>query len=446
MDVDAENVIIKDDAVEEVIESFESAVFDSDEQSSPAINLDVSEPIGLCELDIGCFPESDIISTEVQKPETRGDGNSSFIVYTVKTLRVDPGENTSVERRFKDFIWLRESLRRSNKGIIIPPLPQKNMSMELSLNNWGFKSTTSRSSVDFINQRQRGLAVFLKQVVTHDQLKTDPATQTFLSAHKADIHLARANPTTKQNNEDSIWGMFHRTTGSISESLGFGKVKSVTLEDTKVKNIGEINQKSTLCTGQLLEALTSVKKRQLQISQSWFNMGVASQGFSQLITENPQLNHDSNGELASSLGGLARSVEHISNLTAKVVQEVSEHCSEPLRELKRTGPAIDDILKDRDATLCEVVDCKTKLEQEGENQLERSNLKYMLKLKAEKTEIELKEITARVVNEYSRFEEKRVDSLKQILRDYVRREVQFHEQSLLEFKKLQADLIGDKII
>jgi len=444
MDVDAENVIIEDEAVEELIDSFESAVFDSDEHSTTTINLDPSEPLGLCELDIGCFPESDIISTEVQKPETRGDGNSSFIVYTVRTQRVDPGENTSVERRFKDFVWLRASLRRSNKGIIIPPLPQKNMSMELTLNNWGFKSTTSRSSVDFIKQRQRGLAVFLKHVVTHDQLKTDPATQTFLSAHKADIHLARANPPNKQNNEDSIWGMLHRTTGSISESLGFGKVKSLTLEDTKVKNIGESNQKSTLCIGQLLEALTSVKKRQLQISQSWFNMGVASQGFSKLITENPLLNHDSDGELARSLGGLARSVEHISNLTTKIVQEVSEHCSEPLLELKRTGPAIDNILKDRDATLCEVEDCKTKLEQEGENQVERSNQKYMLQ--AEKTEIELKEITARVVNEYSRFEEKRVVSLKQILRDYVRREVQFHEQSLLEFKKLQADLIGDKII
>jgi len=445
MDVDAENVINEKEAIEEVIESFESAVFYSDEHSSPVINIDSSDNLGLCELDIGCFPVSDIMSTEVQKPETRGDGNSSFIVYTVRTHRVDPKENTSVERRFKDFVWLRESLRRSNKGIIIPPLPQKNRSMELSMNNWGFKSTTRRSSVDFIKQRQRGLAVFLKQVITHDQLKADAATQTFLSAHKADIHLARANTPRKQKNEDSIWDMLYRTTGSISESFGFGKAKLTTMEDTKVRNIGEINQKSTQCIGQLLEALTSVKKRQLQISQSWFNMGVASQGFSKLITENPQLNHDSNGELASLLGGLARSVEHISNLTTKIVQEVSEHCSEPLLELKRTGPAIDDILKDRDATLCEVEDCKTKLGLHAEEQLERSNKKYILQLQAEKTEIELKEMTARVVNEYARFEEKRVDSLKQILRDYVRREVQFHEQSLLEFQKLQADLVGDKI-
>jgi len=443
MDLLGESPVIEKEAAE----GSESAAFDSYEHSS-APNTPLSrEILGLRELDIGCLPESDIISTEVQKPEIRGNGSSSFIVYTVVTRRVNSEENTGVERRFKDFVWLRDSLRMSNKGIIIPPLPQKNKSMELSLNTWGFKSTTRRSSVDFIKQRQRGLAFFLKQVVNHDRLKTDPATQMFLSAPKADIHLARKN--SPKMHEDSMWGRFVRGTGSLSESLsenfGIKKPKVLSLEDDQLKNIGDVNQKSTACLGQLLEALTSVEKRQLQISQSWFNIGVASQGLSKLIADNPKLNHDRNGELAGLLGGLARSVEHVSNLTTNVVQGVSQHCSEPLLELKRTGPAIDDILKDREATMCEVEECKTKLSQQSE-ELERSNHECKLQQKAEKTKTELKELTARVVSEYDRFKEQRGDRLKAILRELVKREVQFHEQSLLEFQKLQADLVADKII
>jgi len=445
MDIKAENSTSDEGFVDDIIESFQSTVFDSEDHNSVPINHDSPEIVGLCELDDGCLPESEIISTEVEKPETRGNGSSSYIVYTVRTQRVDSSENTSVERRFKDFVWLRESLRISNKGTIIPPLPQKNMSMELSLNNWGFKSTTRRSSVDFIKQRQRALSFFLKQVINHDRLKADPATQTFLSAHKADIHLARASTPKKQNGEDSLWGRFVRTTGSISEGLGFGKAKLPTLEDEKVKTIGEINKISTSRIEQLLGAITSVEKRQLQLSQSWFDIGVASQNLSQLIAEDPQLNHDSNCELGSSLGGLARSVEHISNLSTKIVREVSQHCSEPLLELKRTGPAIDDMLKDLDAKLCKVGDCKRRLGEEKE-QRETYSEELMLQQRAKKTEVELQEMTARVANEYDRFKEKKVGSLKQILRDFVKRKVQYHEQSLLEFQKLQTNLIDDKII
>lgn len=447
MDVDNENPMSDEEVLDDIIDSFESAVFDSEDHNSVPINHDSPALIGLCELDVGSLPESEIASIEVQKPETRGNGSSSYIVYTVRTRRVNSEENTSVERRFKDFAWLRESLRSSNKGTIIPPLPQKNMSMELSLNYWGFQSTTRRSTVAFIKQRQRALSFFLKQVIDHDRLKADPATQTFLSAHKADIHLARANTPKKQNDEDSIWSRFVRTTGSISESLGFGKAKFSMLADTNVKTIGEINQQSTSRIGKLLEAITSVEKRQLQISQSWFNIGVASQGLSQLIAEEPQLNHDNNGELANSLGGLARSVEHVSNLTTKIVQEVSQHCSEPLLELKRTGPAIDDMVKDLDAMLYKVEECKSRLGQEQE-QPEIHSQESMLQVeqRAKKTEVELKEMTARVTSEYDRFKEKKVGSLKQILKDFVKKELQYHEQSLLEFQKLQADLIDDKII
>merc|ERR1719510_1967144 len=82
---------------------------------------------GLTEVDIENLPKSEVVSISIGTPEKRGDGISSYVAYTIKTVRADDSENTTVERRFNDFVWLREALRKARKGIIIPPLPQKGL-------------------------------------------------------------------------------------------------------------------------------------------------------------------------------------------------------------------------------------------------------------------------------------------------------------------------------
>jgi len=432
-----------EDIDDDVVTNIRSVDFDIEEQSSLHRNLVEYTVSDLTEINMHNVPESDIVSTEVQRPGTRGgDGSSSYVVYTVVTKRTDPRENSSVERRFKDFVWLRESLRRSSKGIIVPPLPRKNKSMELSLNIWGIKSKTRRSSVEFVKQRQRGLASFLKHVVSHEKLKSDIATQVFLCANRADIKLARVNSPTKQ--DDSLWNRLCRSTGTITESLGLGKSNERTEVDVRMKNIGESNRKATVCLTQFFDAFTQIEKRQLQISQSLFNVGVASQGFSKLIGGNLTLNHDHNCELTDMLGGLAKSVENVSNLMSNMVQEVSIHCSEPLFELKRTGPVVDSILKDRASSLLAAEECKSRLEK-IKTQMGKGDPELVTQLKKEamRTDAELKEVTTRVLTEYESFKERRLDSLKKILCNFVDSEVQFHEQSIAELKKLQAHLEDD---
>merc|ERR1719433_820184 len=79
------------------------------------------------------LPKSPLISISIRNPEKRGDGISSFVVYTIVSTREDEKENAAVERRFSDFVWLRDQLRKEKKGIIIPPLPEKKLGVELSL-------------------------------------------------------------------------------------------------------------------------------------------------------------------------------------------------------------------------------------------------------------------------------------------------------------------------
>ena len=50
-----------------------------------------------------------------------GIGASSYLEFTVKTFEMQ----WSVMRRYSDFVWLREYLRKLNPLQVVPPVPEK---------------------------------------------------------------------------------------------------------------------------------------------------------------------------------------------------------------------------------------------------------------------------------------------------------------------------------
>jgi len=379
-----------------------SSILGHDDSSEISDVIDSNELLSTAEMDIKDlsetnsmgFPSSDIISIAVLNPGTRGSGSSSHIVYTIETERTNPKENLSVERRYRDFVWLHESLRSSNKGIIIPPLPNKSRTLKFSIHNWEVKSAFGRFSVDFIKKRQRGLELFLKQVVHHKCLGIDNATQIFLSAPKVDIKLARISP----ERESKVWGMFAQkfTYGSLTESLGRGKHISCTKEDHQVNCIKERNKKSTRGLEQLISAFTEIKKREEQISQGWLNVGVASQAYSKLIAEYSDIHHSPFVEVTAILRNIASCVESVSNLYMKRAHDIS--LTEPLLELKRTGPSVEAVLQDHKAKLCEAEALQSKLKHKTKRRDSHSNF-IKIQKQADVTDAALRELTLRVVGE-----------------------------------------------
>jgi len=396
---------------------------------------------GLSEKDSMGFPSSDIISITVINPGTRGSESSSYVVYTVETERTNPKENLSVERRYRDFVWLHESLRNSNKGIIIPPLPKKSRTIKFSIHNWGVKSAFGRFSVDFIKKRERGLELFLKEVVHHKCLGNNNATQMFLSAPKVDIKLARISP----ERESKVWGMFVQkfTYGSLTESLGRGKHISCTKDDHQVNCIKARNKKSTGGLEQLINALMEIQKREEQMSKSWLNIGVASQAYSKLIAEYSDIHHSPSVDVTALLRNIASGVESISNLYMIRAHDIS--LTEPLLELKRTGPAVEAVLQDRKAKLCEAEALQSKLKHKTKRRDSRSNLLKIQK-QADETDATLRELTLRVIGEWESFYERKVDTLKFVMRSLVEREIEFHQESLMEFQKLKHIWRDDEVV
>jgi len=78
-----------------------------------------------------------------------------------------------VQRRFSDFLWLQTQLAENHKGVVIPPVPHKDL---LRTN----KISGNPFSTQFLEYRRRELQRFLMRVSSHPILSTSKLLQIFL--------------------------------------------------------------------------------------------------------------------------------------------------------------------------------------------------------------------------------------------------------------------------
>lgn len=116
-------------------------------------------------------------SCEVTDPEKRGDGMYQHVVYTVNTNFIDVDgliRDSSVERRFSDFVSLHDRLYNSFPGVLIPPLPNK--------------AIMGRFSGKFIKERRRGLESFMNRL-NHKKLINSPELHVFLHGDMTELEV-----------------------------------------------------------------------------------------------------------------------------------------------------------------------------------------------------------------------------------------------------------------
>lgn len=128
---------------------------------------------GLHTADVGSSGAVSHFEIAVADPVKQGEGVSAFVSYKVRTRTDLPQYNrptSEVIRRFRDFTHLEHMLSEKNKGVIIPPLPEKNAVQKFQM------------STEFIEDRRRALQVFLNRVAAHPVLCKSPDLQLFLEA------------------------------------------------------------------------------------------------------------------------------------------------------------------------------------------------------------------------------------------------------------------------
>ena len=90
--------------------------------------------------------------------------SKNYVLYDIST----PKLNWVVNRRYSDFIWLRDCLKNLFPGDILPILPKK-------------KIGNRRFEQDFINKRTQGLQNFLNEIVKNENFKASEILNIFLS-------------------------------------------------------------------------------------------------------------------------------------------------------------------------------------------------------------------------------------------------------------------------
>ncbi|KAL1844467.1 hypothetical protein VTK73DRAFT_2463 [Phialemonium thermophilum] len=122
----------------------------------------------------------------VGDPHKVGDLTSSHIVYSVRTKTTSKAYKQpefEVKRRYRDFLWLYNTLHANNPGVVVPPPPEK--------------QAVGRFESNFVESRRAALEKMLNKIAAHPALQHDPDLKLFLESETFNIdvkHKERREP------------------------------------------------------------------------------------------------------------------------------------------------------------------------------------------------------------------------------------------------------------
>lgn len=137
----------------------------------------------------------EFIEIKITSPHKVGEGMSSYMAYTITTstnLSYFKKKNPAVNRRFSDFLGLRDKLTEKylQNGRIIPPAPDKSVIGMTKVKMSKEDEDTTQS--DFVEKRRASLERYLNRTAGHPNLRVDPDFREFL---ELDAELPKSNQT-----------------------------------------------------------------------------------------------------------------------------------------------------------------------------------------------------------------------------------------------------------
>ncbi|KAK6106928.1 Sorting nexin 12, putative [Brugia malayi] len=136
-------------------------------------------------LDEAYAPPANFLEIEVINPITHGVGKMRYTDYEIRlrtNLPIFKHKESSVRRRYSDFEWLRGELERDSK-IVVPTLPGKALKRQLP-----FRSDDGIFEDSFIEERRKGLELFINKVAGHPLAQNERCLHIFLQDAIIDKH------------------------------------------------------------------------------------------------------------------------------------------------------------------------------------------------------------------------------------------------------------------
>lgn len=271
---------------------------------------------------------------QVCDPVEQGKGIGAYVSYRVQTRTTLPQyEKSEIEviRRFRDFSWLHDRLQEKHRGVVVPPLPEKDVVQKFQM------------SADFIERRARGLNSFINRVASHPQLKMSPDLQLFLEATEPvwAFEVARSN---------AEQGTLRKTLNSAKQALkgfqasamrlGTGK-SAMEEEDTEYLQVKKYILALDGHLNEVYRHSARVIERQAKLSASTMEFGKAMRELGDTETGALQDSFLSMADTAEEQGDKAR--EHVLDMQVRFV--------EPMKEYARFTTSLKHVVTDRSNAL-----------------------------------------------------------------------------------------------
>jgi hypothetical protein len=244
--------------------------FQNKKQMVDKMNFDVHQPENPSQIEIkqpndipeeitcGIFPKTilndKVIKVEIKNPKIIETNTFSpnYVTYQIETVIDSLNLKYNVQRRYSDFLWLREMLIKFYPHNYIPPMPGK-------------KFGGRRFEPDFINKRMFFLQKFINIIINNEEFKSSDFLLEFLTLQETlmfDLKKKEYNNIPIQNNLLGIRTIDGKMKMNFNDLNGFFnnikeclKLQSLLLERLN-DNLKEYNKANE----QVVNSLENIKK------------------------------------------------------------------------------------------------------------------------------------------------------------------------------------------
>lgn len=352
----------------------------------------------------------------VADPVKQGEGVSAFVSYKVRSKTGLPQyarPSNEVIRRFRDFCWLHDRLAEENRGVIVPPLPEKNAVQKFAM------------GADFIEERRRALQVFVNRVASHPVLKTSRELQRFLESNEDEFAFevartaAASGGGAKKRLEGAVGWL--RGLGGAATGLVAGKGAADAAEDPEYVRVRCYLAQLDSHLGEAARQAGRLVAKESELTEALGEFGQSIEKLGRL----------EEGNVAEAFQQLASKSQVLSESRKTQVAQLAARFEAPIKEAVRFVRAAMGVCSDRGAALAAM--------QAAKHDLDTKKVRYaklrgtpgsasdkLLEAERDVTEAEgrvrdarisYEELVARLTEELNRFQKERAADTNALLRD-----------------------------
>eukprot|EP01025_Chloroclados_australasicus_P045032 TRINITY_DN490_c0_g2_i1.p2 TRINITY_DN490_c0_g2~~TRINITY_DN490_c0_g2_i1.p2 ORF type:complete len:408 (+),score=54.36 TRINITY_DN490_c0_g2_i1:243-1466(+) len=378
---------------------------------------------------------------EVLDPVKQGEGVNAYVSYKVRTkssLSHFKSNEAEVIRRFSDFDFMDQQLKQQYKGVIVPPLPEKDVIQKYKYNP------------EFIEKRRRALQVYINRVANHPELYKTTEVQLFLEASEQDWWQHKRLYKYEENAQKSTVGQtvqFFKGVVHSTQNLVQGRSVEATEDQEYLRFKEYIVQLEKHLSDCYRRAADLVNKQQV-LGGALVDFGDAADKLGKF--EQPRLQ-----EAFSQLG---RHATELSRSTNEHAEKLNATFEAPLKEFYRMIRSVKATMVDRGNALNVVSQAQTEMENksakvarckttpsiphnkiiDSQKELEDATKKH------EQAKQSFADITSKMSSELARFQQERSTEMAAVLRDFAINQAKFAGDAAKEWGGLLNQLQQDK--